>query len=117
MKRVLRSTFDPEPGPLSTTGLMWLVAVVLLGTAVTVHRYLESSGRPSLEPRVEAAEPALVPRLEVRAAPSAGPRAASLGTVRSGGAGTTLGGSGGASSSSAPAGMTPSPSCFQPEPQ
>lgn len=43
MKSVLRTTFDPLPRSLSTPGLIALVAVVVLGTAVTVHRYLESS--------------------------------------------------------------------------
>lgn len=44
MKRILRSTLDPLPRSLSTPALLTLVTVVVLGTAVTVHRYIESSG-------------------------------------------------------------------------
>ena len=41
MKRA--SSFDPLPHVLSTKGLVALVAIVVLGTAVTVQRYLDSS--------------------------------------------------------------------------
>lgn len=42
MKRVLRSAIDPLPRAVSTKCLVVLVALVVLGTAVTVHRYVES---------------------------------------------------------------------------
>ncbi len=117
MKRALPNAFDPMPGPLSTRGLLWLVGVVLLGTAVTVHRYLESSEHPTAKPHVEAAEPAAQPTLEVRGAPSRGPRAASLGSVRGGGAGPGGPASSLPSSAGSSAPSSSPSSCFQPTPQ
>jgi hypothetical protein len=46
MKRVLRSAFEPLPRAISTPTLVALVGAVVLGTAVTVHRYLETSEPP-----------------------------------------------------------------------
>lgn len=115
MKRALPNAFDPMPGPLSTRGLVWLVGVVLLGMAVTVHRYLESSEHPTAKPRVEAAEPVPQPTLEVRGVPARGPRAASLGSVRGGGTSTS---SSSLPSSASSTAQSPSPaSCLQPPPQ
>ena len=78
MKRILRSTLDPLPRSLSTPALVTLVMVVVLGTAVTVHRYIESSSSSD----ADQLTPARVIG-EVRAADeslrlNAGPRAMSL---------------------------------------
>jgi hypothetical protein len=43
MKTALWSSFDPLPHALSTKGLCALVAIVILGTGITVQRYLEGS--------------------------------------------------------------------------
>lgn len=70
MKRVLRSTFDPLPRSLPTPGLIALVALVVLGTAVTVHRYLESASPTDRRSLATPARAALSRPSEVRAAPS-----------------------------------------------
>lgn len=86
MKRALLPSFDPLPHALSTRGLLALVAVVVMGTAVTVHRYMESSAssphRPAGESRFDRPS-------EVRAAPRDAPTA----PARSGGMSTRTRGS------------------------
>jgi hypothetical protein len=46
MKRVLRSCLDPLPRILSTRGLAAIVLLVLSGTALSVHEYVESGRVP-----------------------------------------------------------------------
>ena len=43
MKRVLRSCFDPLPRFMSMKSLACLVAMVVLGTGISVYEYLESA--------------------------------------------------------------------------
>ena len=43
MKRVLRSCFEPLPRVMSTKSLTALVALLLVGTAISVIEYLESA--------------------------------------------------------------------------
>lgn len=62
MKRVLRSCLDPLPRFLSTRGVLVVVVLVVAGTAVSVHEYVESDhgadpGWPSA-PQVQAVGPA-----------------------------------------------------------
>jgi hypothetical protein len=119
---MLRSTFDPLPRSLSTPGLVSLVLVVVLGTAVTVHRYLESSGHPPAEVwgQQPSKEAAIGSRLEGRGM-SVEPRASSLGSSRVGScssdssAGSTA--SAGCTSTSAPAtaAQPTTPSAFEPQ--
>ncbi len=71
MKRVLRSCLDPLPRFLSTRGVLVVVALVVAGTAVSVHEYVESdhgsdSGWPSA-PQVRAASPSERATARVRA--------------------------------------------------
>jgi hypothetical protein len=47
MKRVLRSCLDPLPRFLSTRGILLVVGLVVAGTAVSVHEYLESDRGPA----------------------------------------------------------------------
>lgn len=47
MKSVLRSCFEPLPRFLSTKCLVSLVALVLVGTGISVHEYLESTSVPA----------------------------------------------------------------------
>lgn len=118
MKQVLRSTLDPLPRSLSTPGLISLVSVVVLGTAVTVFRYMESSGHPRPQVYGQGTTQSIGSRIEVRGN-SDGPRAHSLGTGRTGGLGCTATGSsstGGCGSQ--PASVEPTsaaPSAFEPE--
>lgn len=42
MKRVLRSCLDPLPRFLSTRAVLLVVGLVIAGTAVSVHEYLEN---------------------------------------------------------------------------
>ena len=79
MKRMLRSTFDPLPRSLSTRGLVALVLVVVLGTAVTVHRYMESSDHSRSEVFGQGRSQSKGASFEVRGV-SNGSRASSLGT-------------------------------------
>lgn len=65
MKSSLRPGFDPLPLALSTRSLLALVGIVLLGTCVTVERYLESSKVPA---HVAGARSSLSRPSEVRAA-------------------------------------------------
>lgn len=76
MNKVLRSTFDPLPRSLSTRGLVALVLVVVLGTAVTVQRYMESSDHPRSEVFGQGPSRSTGASFEVRG----GSRASSLGT-------------------------------------
>jgi hypothetical protein len=46
MKKTLLQGFDPLPKSLSTKGLLALVGIVVLGTAITVERYVDSSKGP-----------------------------------------------------------------------
>lgn len=46
MKSVLRSCFEPLPRFLSTKCLASLVAMVLVGTGISVYEYLESTSVP-----------------------------------------------------------------------
>jgi hypothetical protein len=46
MKRVLRSCLDPLPRFLSTRGVMAVVVLVVAGTAVSVHEFVESGRGP-----------------------------------------------------------------------
>lgn len=67
MKRVLRSCFDPLPRFMSTKSLIGLVAMVVVGTGISVYEYLESSRLP-----VHAAQSARASEAigEIRRAPS-----------------------------------------------
>lgn len=84
MKRVLRSALDPLPRALSMQSLVGLVAAVVLGIAVTVVLYVESS-----RPTDGRAPTTSGSSSDVRAA---GPSWHASGT--SGGFGSTSGGSG-----------------------
>lgn len=68
MKRIIRSTFEPLPRSLPTPGLIALVAIVVLGTAFTVHRYLESSSTTERHALSNAARGSSLGIGEVRAA-------------------------------------------------
>ncbi|MBI5363471.1 MAG: hypothetical protein HZA53_09865 [Planctomycetes bacterium] len=46
MKRVFRSCLDPLPRFLSTRGLIAVVLIVVTGTALSVHEYLQSGREP-----------------------------------------------------------------------
>jgi len=113
MNRVLRSAIDPLPRALSTKSLLALVAVVVLGTAVTVHRYVESGDL--IAPHTSAT---VCPcAAEVRAAPGECERVQnSVPTVR---AGTTSDArdavSGPSAVESSPSHTASTPSVFQPE--
>ncbi len=138
MKRVFRSTLDPLPRSLSTKGLVSLVLVVVLGTAVTVHRYLESSGHPRSEVYGHGVTgPSLGKRVDSRGVDSRGvdsrgvevragaaaPRASSLGKRNfgasnvGGSSSSSVGGaSGSASTTAAAAAAEPTtPSAYEPQ--
>ncbi|MDZ4773128.1 MAG: hypothetical protein SGI72_08325 [Planctomycetota bacterium] len=133
MKRVFRSTLDPLPRSLSTKGLVSLVLVVVLGTAVTVHRYLESSGHPRSEVYGHGVTgPSLGKRVDSRGVDSRGvevragaaaPRASSLGKRNfgasnvGGSSSSSVGGASGcASTTAAAAAAEPTtPSAYEPQ--
>lgn len=114
MRRVFRTPLDPEPRSLSTAGLIALVLGVVLGMAVTVHRFVESSARPQ-PGAVQAGE--RPGRTEVRALEGA--RASSLGTSRGGtGSPDAVGPAlGCAPAEPAPAREPTSASAFEPAPE
>jgi hypothetical protein len=90
MKSVLRSAFEPVPRPLSPGVQLLVVGVLVVGIAISVVEYVESSRPPSLaedqqalpvrietqsEPRPNSAQPADLgarPRTLVRVTPIAG---------------------------------------------
>lgn len=55
MKKVLRSCFDPLPRFLSTRGLAIVVAMLVGGTAISVHEYVESTQPRPRRPLLPAA--------------------------------------------------------------
>jgi hypothetical protein len=83
MKSVLRSAFDPVPRPLSQGTQLLLAGVLIVGIAISVVEYVESSGRTMLaadagrpaakvqvlESTPTPAEPVAHPRSLVRVAP------------------------------------------------
>jgi hypothetical protein len=94
-----------------------LVSLVVLGTAVTVFRYMESSGHPRTEVRAQGTVQTIGSRLEVRGNCDKA-RARSLGTAQDGGgySRTTESTAGGCGSTVAPAEPTSSaPSAYDPE--
>jgi hypothetical protein len=59
MKKVLRSCFDPLPRFLSMKSILGLVAMVLLGTGISVYEYLESA-RPLQRSSQQFTAPAVI---------------------------------------------------------
>jgi hypothetical protein len=113
MKRVLRSAIDPLPRALSTKSLVALVAVVVFGTAVTVHRYVESGELPPARGTALLCPCAT----QVRAAPGACDRAVKSQPLLC--ADTTSDApdsvSGASAAESSPSHASSTPSVFQPE--
>lgn len=119
MNKALRSTFDPLPRSLSTRGLVSLVLVVVLGTAVTVHRYMESSGHPHGKVYGQGHTQTMGSRIEVRGTHD-GSRATSLGTRRQGSGscesfGSSANGCTAPTPASAPEPTATAPSAYEPQ--
>src|SRR5258706_880322 len=59
MKSVFRSAFDPVPRPLSASAKLLVAGVLVVGIAISVVEYLESS-RPAPLAQEPARDPALI---------------------------------------------------------
>jgi|SRR4051812_33078244 hypothetical protein len=77
MKRVLQSCFEPLPRFMSTKSLCAVVALLLVGTAISVFEYIESSREP-----IRRIDPCVVDPSSCRASrPIQEPRFESVGSA------------------------------------